>query len=188
MSKFYEAIRRSSAGAGFGVAQEGGVVANEEASATKEAAPELELETAPEPEFEQAPEVLNPSTPVVVPPPRGFVQGRITRFLQRALEGVPRPPLEPPPELLERLDGVEVQMAALEELVAKRLEEGEGRTLHLVEKRLEVLQEEMSSVARRAVEGQIEQEARALRRLITGIGAFAVGLSAAALVVALGIF
>jgi hypothetical protein len=164
VSKFYEAIRRSSAGAGFGVAQEGGVVANEEASATKEAAP------------------------VVVPPPRGFVQGRITRFLQRALEGVPRPPLEPPPELLERLDGVEVQMAALEELVAKRLEEGEGRTLHLVEKRLEVLQEEMSSVARRAVEGQIEQEARALRRLITGIGAFAVGLSAAALVVALGIF
>ena len=183
-------------------------MANQEASETKKmadgpASPDLDLdrdqdhghgreqeqeqEKAGEPELETAPERANPAVPAVVPPPTGFIQGRITRYLQRALEGVPRPPVEPPTELLERLDGVEVQMAAIEELVAKRLEEGEGRTLHLVEKRLEVLQEEIASVACRAVEGQVEDEVRALRRLIAGIGAFAIGLSAAALLVALGV-
>ncbi len=142
---------------------------------------QVELEATP------VTEVLSSSSPVVVPAPTGFIQGRITRLLQRALEAVPRPPAEPSPELLERLDGVEVQMAALEEGVAKRLEEAEGRTLHLLEKRLEVLQEEISGAARRATESQIADEARSLRRLITVIGAFAVGLSAAALLTARGI-
>jgi hypothetical protein len=189
-SKVYEALRRASAEAEHG-AQEVGSVADEEVSKPKQAAAEPELETGREfdtaPASEQAAEPSNRSTPAVVPPPRGLGQGRIGRLLQRALERMPRPPAEPPAELLDRLDGVEVQVAALEELVAKRLEEGEGRTLHLVEKRLEVLQEEMSGVARRAVEGQIEDEARGLRRLITGIGAFAVGLAAAALLIALGV-
>ena len=179
----YEALRRASAEAGNDGTQEGDALANEEVSEPKGIEP---LPEVPEPKLELEPAPVT-SAPAVVAPPSGFIQGRITRFLQRALEGVPRPPVEPPAELLERLDGVEVQMAALEELVAKRLEEGEGRTLHLVEKRLEVLQEEVSSVALRAVEGHIDEEIRALRRLVTGVGAFAVGLSAAALLFAMGV-
>jgi hypothetical protein len=57
----------------------------------------------------------------------------------------------------------------------------------LVEKRLGVLQDEIGDVARRAAGEQVADEMRALRQRTTVVGAFAVGLAAAALMTALDV-
>lgn len=149
---------------------------------------EPDVETGPPlvPEVDTGPGPEAPTTRAMVPAaPVGRFQGTITRFLERVM---PAPNVEIPPELYERIDAVEVQIAGIEELLTKRLEEGEGRTLHLVEKRLEVLGDDVGRLARRAAEREVANETRALRMQIMVIGGLAVGLSAAAFAKALGVF
>ena len=153
--------------------------------ATEEASSAQETTQGHEPVIETDP---TPTTPAVVPPPGGgFFQSRITRFLQRVMEGAPTRPVEIPVEVYDRIDGVEVQVAGIEEMLLKRLEEGEGRTLHLVEKRLEVLQEEVGGVARKAAEQAVREEMQVLRRRVVAMGGLAIGLAGFALLKALAI-
>jgi len=98
-------------------------------------------------------------------------------------------PVDVAPELLERMDGIEVQLAAHEEQTAKRLDETEARALHLLEQRLGAVEEELSGSLRRLLERALEKESRALRTRIAlvGVRALAAGaVGSVALLAALG--
>ena len=185
MSRFYEAFRRASADAGAAARRRGADhrFPDEPAEITPRHSRSIPIE-APGPIDEFPPPTLGAIVPVS--PPERF-QDWVTRSLRRAKEGIPHRPVVPP-ELYDRLDHVEVHVAGVEELLTKRLEEGEGRTLHLVERRLGVLQEDIARLAQRSAEREVQSISHSLRMQITLMGGIAIGLAVAALLKAFGVF
>jgi hypothetical protein len=139
-------------------------------------------ETTAEPTVE-ASSALVPAEP---PMPR---RRRFSKWLRRVAEVSPARPAVPP-EMLERLDGLEVQLAAHEEQTAKRLDENETRALHLLEQRLGAIEEELSGSLRRLLERALEKETRSLNGRIAIVAVLALvagGVATLALLATLGL-
>jgi hypothetical protein len=83
--------------------------------------------------------------------------GPLARFLLRVASVAPGGSATLYREVSERLDRLEMRLAAQDEQISKRLEEGEGRTLQLLEQRLRVHEEELAGSLRRLA----RREARA---------------------------
>ena len=105
-------------------------------------------------------------------------RGRLARWLQRVTEVAPARSAVVPQELFERLDGLEVALAAHEEQTAKRLEENEGRTLHLLEQRIAVLEGELASSLARRAEREVRTQLAPLRSRIAIVALVALAAGA----------
>lgn len=114
------------------------------------------------------------STRALVPatPPRfGF----FARLLQRvSLFGAP-PPAPPAPSIapamFARLDALADRLAAHEEHTAKRLEESENRTLHLMQQRFTALERDLLTSLREEISREVDERTKGLQtRIFVAIG------------------
>jgi hypothetical protein len=87
-------------------------------------------------------------------------------------------------DLVERVATLEARLRDLEEGVAKKLDENEGRTLHLVERRLRSHESQISGTFRLTIAREVQRRTRSLRarfNLLVAMAALALAASAAAL-------
>jgi hypothetical protein len=92
-------------------------------------------------------------------------------------------------DLVERVATLEARLRDLEEGVAKKLDENEGRTLHLVERRLRSHESQISGTFRLTIAREVQRRTRSLRarfNLLVAMAALALAASAAALLANLG--
>jgi hypothetical protein len=142
---------------------------------------------APAPRQALQPQVLpaRSETASALVPAAGPRPGRFLRWIQRVTGLVPAPP-PASPALQERVDALATRLAAHEELTVKRLEEAEGRTLHLLEKRLALLEDELSASLQEIASREAREQTAPLRRRLVwvALGAAAAALLAVAALVA----
>jgi hypothetical protein len=92
-------------------------------------------------------------------------------------------------DLVERVATLEARLGGLEEGVAKKIDENEGRTLHLVERRLRSHESQLSGTLRLTIAAEVQRRTRSLRarsNLLLAMAVLALAASAAALLANLG--
>lgn len=107
--------------------------------------------------------------------------GRFGRWIQRVTGLVRAAPVASGvrPELLERIRKLEDRLAAHEEQTTKRLAEGEARVLHLLEQRLERVEQELAASLREIAAREVEQGVAWLRARLLVVAALALAAGAA---------
>lgn len=123
--------------------------------------------------------------PAVPPQPGRF--GRWVRRVTGFVRTGPAP-ASVPPELREKIRGLESRLAAHEEHTNKRLAEGEARVLHLLEQRVGRLESELAASLREVAAREVERRTAGLRTRLALVALLALGAGGAAALALLRLF